>query len=63
MECEHKWFFQGSDYKEEQKRNRTCELSRIDTYYCEKCLERREVVAKKDTIYVGDPLPYWFKWQ
>lgn len=61
MECEHKWFFQGSDYEERQQGHSTYEVSRIDTYYCEKCLERREVVAKQETVYRGDSYPYWFK--
>lgn len=61
MKCEHKWFFQGSDFKKEEKRNNAFELSRIDTYYCEKCLERKEVVAKNETKYSRDPYPYWYK--
>lgn len=59
--CEHKWVFQCSDYKECQEGCLTYKLSRIDTYYCEKCLEIKEVVAKEATLCRGDSYPYWFK--
>lgn len=26
-------------------------MNDIDTYYCEKCLERKEIVAKQETRY------------
>lgn len=61
MECEHKWVFQGSDYKEQQVGAIKYEVTRIDTYYCENCLERREVISKSEIVRIGDPYPYWFK--
>lgn len=59
--CEHKWIYQGSDYKERRMGHLSYELSRIDTYYCEKCLEIKEINSKKEEIYRGDSYPYWWK--
>lgn len=53
--CQHQWIFQRSDFKKE-----TGELDkyqRIDTYYCEKCLDIRELVNKEGK---GTIEPYWF---
>jgi hypothetical protein len=57
-ECEHKWVFMEtvkqagiSAYSE------TRNWKRIDRFYCEKCLEIREI---KKTEYGWKPKPEWF---
>lgn len=54
--CEHKWNFQGSDYK---RTNGTYNdtFTKIDIYYCEKCLERKEIIAKHESSRYE---PYWY---
>lgn len=54
--CEHQWVFQCSDYKMERGTYNS-EYSRIDTYYCEKCCEQKEIVAKQDCCREW---PYWY---
>lgn len=53
--CEHKWIFQRSDFKKEK--GGLDKYQRIDTYFCEKCLEIRELVSKEGK---GAVEPYWF---
>ena len=56
--CEHKWVFQGSDY-EKRERNRYENIyKKIDTYYCEKCLEIKEIISKDEN---SEKKPYWYK--
>lgn len=56
--CEHKWVFQGSDYEHIYHSYGRVEYKRIDTYYCEKCLEYKEITAKYEC---SNERPYWFK--
>ncbi|NFI05962.1 beta-glucosidase [Clostridium botulinum] len=55
--CEHKWIFQESYYKHEFG-NFNDLYERIDTYFCEKCLEQKEIVAKHE---YRRGKPYWYK--
>ncbi len=59
--CKHKWVFQGSNCRKRQQGHLTYEVSRIDTYFCENCLELKEVVSKNELIYRGDSYPYWWE--
>lgn len=58
--CEHKWVFQNSVYSFEYGRSPSDQdhYKRIDNYYCEKCLEFKEVVAKDEW---SRERPYWWK--
>jgi len=56
--CKHKWVFQTSDYKFTYNTYGNSEYERIDTYYCENCLEQKEIVAKYE---YSRETPYWFK--
>lgn len=58
--CEHKWIYQTSDYKCDRA-NYIKKFSRIDTYYCEKCCEVKEKIAKVECKYINDGVPYWWK--
>ena len=55
--CEHKWVFQESSYKHSFG-NCNDVFERIDTYYCEKCLEQKEIIAKQESARSS---PYWYK--
>lgn len=57
LSCEHKWVYQVSDYKFESGRHNNT-FMRIDTYYCEKCLEIKDVITKQEDSYIK---PYWYK--
>ena len=57
--CEHKWVFQRSDFQRDKRSQYKDFFKRIDTYYCEKCLEVREVVAREEDMFSGKP--YWFE--
>jgi len=37
-----------------------CKYQRIDTYYCEKCLEIKEKINKEKEWC--DEAPYWVRW-
>lgn len=58
--CEHKWVFQDSAYSFEYRRGSSGQdhYKRIDTYFCEKCLETKEIVAKDE---YSRGRPYWWK--
>lgn len=57
--CEHKWVFQCSDFQKGKRSQYKDYFKRIDTFYCEKCLEIKEVVVKEEDTF-GDK-PYWYK--
>lgn len=56
--CEHKWIFQESAYRREPSSGYNDLYERIDTYFCEKCLETKEIVAKHE---YSRGKPYWYK--
>lgn len=57
-ECEHKWVYQGSDYEKRERNRYENTYKKIDTYYCEKCLEIKEIVVKDED---SEKKPYWYK--
>lgn len=59
--CEHKWIYQMSNYESVKVGYYTCEYSRIDTYYCEKCCEIKEKVNKCEAKDIKEGKPYWWK--
>lgn len=59
--CSHKWVYQGSDYLKRERSYYVYNYQRIDTYYCEKCLEIKEVITKDEDRYNSDGKPCWFK--
>lgn len=59
--CEHKWVYQMSDYNCEKAGYYNYEYSRIDTYYCEKCCETKEKIAKMETKDINKGVPTWWK--
>ena len=54
--CEHKWVYQCTDYKYDRGGYGN-QYTKIDTYYCEKCLERKEIIAKDE---YSREIPYWY---
>jgi hypothetical protein len=56
--CEHKWVYQGSDYYYSLNGVYNGTFKKIDTYYCEKCLEIKEIVTKEEDC---TGRPYWYK--
>jgi hypothetical protein len=54
---EHKWVYQDSDYKFERGAYNHS-YTKIDTYYCENCLEIKDIIAKHEDCR---DKPYWFK--
>lgn len=59
--CEHKWVYQMSDYICEKVGYYRYEYSRIDTYYCERCCEIEEKVAKMESKDINSGTPTWWK--
>lgn len=59
--CEHKWVYQMSDYICEKVGYYRYEYSRIDTYYCEKCCETKEKIAKMESKDINSGTPTWWK--
>lgn len=59
--CEHKWVHQITDYLIETENYYSKRFKRIDTYYCEKCLEIKEVVLKEEIVFNSGSKLYWFK--
>lgn len=59
--CEHKWVYQMSDYICEKVGYYRYEYSRIDTYYCEKCCELKENIAKMESKDINSGTPTWWK--
>lgn len=57
VECEHKWIHMNSAYKYDSAGYMT-RFKKIDTFFCEKCLEQRNTV-KEDT---SRDTPDWY-WQ
>jgi len=55
--CEHKWVFQESSYSHSLGGYNDT-FDRVDTYYCEKCLEIKEINAKHEN---SRGTPYWYK--
>ena len=55
--CEHKWIFRESSYDSRGGAYKDV-YKRIDTYYCEKCLEQKEIIAKNEDARCK---PYWYK--
>jgi hypothetical protein len=53
--CEHKWIFQESHYSKEWGSYQN-EYKKMDIYYCEKCLERKEILRSEYSR--GEPL-WW----
>lgn len=58
VQCNHKWVFQDSIYYCQYSCYGNSEYKRIDTYYCEKCLEQKEILAKCEC---SREKPYWYK--
>lgn len=56
--CEHKWIFQESSFSHRFTTTYNDLYERIDTYYCEKCLGQKEVIAKHEYARCR---PYWYK--
>ena len=56
--CEHKWIFQESAYKHELSSGYSDLYERIDNYFCEKCLDQKEIIAKHE---YSRGKPYWYK--
>ena len=56
-EHEHKWVYQGTDYKYKYSPYGNSEYEKIDTYYCEKCLKCKENIRYE----CSREAPYWFK--
>jgi hypothetical protein len=54
--CKHKWVFQSSEYKFSRGTYNN-NYYRLDTYYCEKCLEVKEIEAKSECDRYA---PYWY---
>lgn len=59
--CVHKWIYQTSDYKCEKEGYYVNKYSKIDTYYCEKCCETKEKIAKVERRDINQGVPYWWK--
>ena len=59
--CEHKWVYQMSDYICEKVGYYRYEYSRIDTYYCKKCCEIKEKIAKMESKDINSGTPTWWK--
>ena len=57
--CEHKWIFQRSDFSQERAGYSNYHFKRIDTYFCEKCLEVKEIIGKEESYL--EKKPYWFE--
>ena len=55
--CEHKWVFQESSYSRSSGGYNDT-FDRIDSYYCEKCLELKEKNTKHENARCT---PYWYK--
>ena len=58
--CEHEWVFQESVYHFEHGRGPSGQdrYQRIDTYYCNKCLETKEKITKDEW---SRERPCWWK--
>lgn len=59
--CEHRWVYQMSDYTQEKVGYYSYKYARIDTYYCEKCCEIKEKIAKMETKDITNGLPAWYR--
>lgn len=55
--CEHKWVYQCTDYKCDRG-GYASQYTKIDTYYCERCLEQKEIIAKDVS---SREKPYWYQ--
>lgn len=59
--CEHKWVYQMSDYECEANGYYSKQYCRTDIYYCEKCCETKDIVAKIECRDIKDGEPSWWK--
>lgn len=55
--CEHRWVFIESHYKADSSGGYNICYSRLDRFYCEKCLEQKEVTKREHSR----EKPEWFK--
>ena len=51
----------NSDYTQEKVGYYSYKYARIDTYYCEKCCEIKEKIAKMETKDITNGLPVWYR--
>lgn len=54
--CEHKWIHQSSHYQRESN-GYNDHFKKLDIYYCEKCLEQKEVTKEE---YAREA-PLWYR--
>lgn len=58
-QCKHKWIFMESVCRT-KKHDYYVEYIRTDLFFCEKCLEQKQVQRNSDQTF-DKPAPDWYK--
>ena len=60
MSCKHKFVHRNNDSYYRAESRYSYKYTSIDYYYCEKCLEEKEV-RKEESVQQGHEVPDWAK--
>lgn len=58
--CEHEYFHATTHYQGKSNGYSKTKYSRLDIYFCHKCLDQKEV-EREETVWNEDQPPIW--WQ